>query len=380
MTSHKAGDPLEGPLGLVLSGGGARGAFQVGVWEVLRTHDEFNTPLVISGSSAGSINGYLIAHGLSPSELLEFWLGLAKDPPVRANRGLIAQLLDYRALLDLVGGSLRQLLHQKRLPSPVNVIAESLELFVTHHIDDMTQALEHTDSAHLFDTGALTRHLERATQGRKVSQDIKLAINAVDVQSGGVVRYVTGSTRHHANSNQQSYVPCKVISLDMIAASSAIPLLFNQVQVGPRHLWDGGVLVNTPIAPAVALGASRILPVLVSPKPAAHGTSFDSSLGHAVERLADTVLENAYNADRKLLLVRNRLIELEKELLAAERHPAPSGLEQVHLYEPIRPPEAGFDAGSYLCFEAQALRRMYEAGKEAAQSWLAGKPQRDALC
>ena len=61
-------------LGLVLSGGGARGAFHVGVYERLLEDPRFaDGPTVISGTSAGGINAALIAAGKSPRELLQFW-------------------------------------------------------------------------------------------------------------------------------------------------------------------------------------------------------------------------------------------------------------------------------------------------------------------
>src|SRR2546423_813577 len=73
-------------LGLVLSGGGARGAFQVGVYERLLRDPRFaNGPAVISGTSAGAINGALIAAGRSPRQMMEFWNGVADNPPATAS-------------------------------------------------------------------------------------------------------------------------------------------------------------------------------------------------------------------------------------------------------------------------------------------------------
>src|SRR5438552_13055407 len=70
-------------LGLVLSGGGARGAFHVGVYERLLADPRFtNGPAVLSGTSAGAINAALIAAGKSPREMMRFWNDLADDPPV----------------------------------------------------------------------------------------------------------------------------------------------------------------------------------------------------------------------------------------------------------------------------------------------------------
>src|SRR5213594_124044 len=69
--------------GLVLSGGGARGIFQVGVYERLLEDPRFaEGPAVLSGTSAGGINAALIAAGKSPRQLLQFWKEIADDPPV----------------------------------------------------------------------------------------------------------------------------------------------------------------------------------------------------------------------------------------------------------------------------------------------------------
>src|SRR6476659_5290748 len=82
------------PCGLVLSGGGARGAFQIGAWEVLssQARELADSVTVISGTSAGAINGALIAAGMPPREMLEFWLGIAADPPVMVNEALFRSL------------------------------------------------------------------------------------------------------------------------------------------------------------------------------------------------------------------------------------------------------------------------------------------------
>ena len=75
-----------GTLGLVLSGGGARGAFQVGVYQRLLDDPRFATgPGVLSGTSAGGINAALIAAGKSPREIMDFWHAIAADPPVIAS-------------------------------------------------------------------------------------------------------------------------------------------------------------------------------------------------------------------------------------------------------------------------------------------------------
>lgn len=61
---------------LVLSGGGLFGAWQAGAWSVLSREFE---PELIVGASIGSVNGYLIACGVGPEELMGLW----RDPAFR---------------------------------------------------------------------------------------------------------------------------------------------------------------------------------------------------------------------------------------------------------------------------------------------------------
>jgi hypothetical protein len=61
----------------------------------------------------------------------------------------------------------------------------------------------------------------------------------------------------------------------------------------------------------VALGAEEIVTVLVTHAPVAPSPKPLRSLGEAVERTVDSLLENAYNVDRKLLFARNHIARLE---------------------------------------------------------------------
>jgi hypothetical protein len=164
------------------------------------------------------------------------------------------------------------------------------------------------------------------------------------------------------------YVVVDAITVDMVLASASIPLLFPPVQIGPHLLWDGGLLVNTPLAPAVALGAEEIVAVLVTEPPDPEPGPF-AHFGRAVERTVDSFLENAYNVDRKLLLERNLVGRLQG-----------GPYREVVLYEAVRPVRDGcFNAGSYLYFERRVLAAMHEAGRRAASTWLAAGPRIDRL-
>src|SRR5215831_16563635 len=133
--------------GLVLSGGGARGAFQVGVLERLLQDPDFAPgPVAISGTSAGGINAALLAAGKSPAAMRQFWRDVASDPPVVVNAGLfedalrtIADLLAEDSL-DVFGGgpALRRLVQraQNHVPPRIgSMLALVTEYLLTSRFD-----------------------------------------------------------------------------------------------------------------------------------------------------------------------------------------------------------------------------------------------------
>lgn len=364
--------------GLVLSGGGARGPFQVGVYERLLRDERFGDgPSVLSGTSAGALNAAMISAGLSPQEMLDFWFGLADDPPIRASTTLFESgfvsivrtlgeellRLPFRLPGDLVRYGQRARLYWP--PRPGSLAALALDYALTSRFDLINRFLEGIDEPFLVDTHRMRERLIELFGGPTVPAGKRLAINAVDINTRQVVRYVTGPVPAVPASE---YVVVPAITVDMLMASASIPLLFNPISIGSHLLWDGGLLVNTPLAPAVALGAERIVTVLVT-----EGQDAPEELPHfgrALERTLDAFLENAYNVDRMLLLDRNRLAQFEG-----------SPYREVQLLEAIRPSydRELFSAGSYLDFRRAPMRDMYRAGMRAASDWLTRGPPIDRL-
>jgi predicted acylesterase/phospholipase RssA len=375
-----APDP-ESPIGLVLSGGGARGAFQVGVWKVLREEGMGANPSVISGTSSGAVNAALIAAGRTPDEMLEFWLGLGERPPFVANEAFFRSLLN--AVFDLLLRELQRplgargrdvkalvrMLRTHRVTRSGGLLAGGLEYLFTARFDFLSELLDLVGTAYLFDTTPARERLRRAlgTETLKADPRLKLAINAVDVRTGRPIRIVSAPPRKRSAAAASHYRVVEAITVDMVLASASIPLLCNPVNVRGELLWDGGLLVNTPLAPAVALGARRIIPVLAT----AGGRNTPAGVptfGTAIERLFDAILENAYSVDRKLLLDRN----------AMACAPGDHGLQEVQLFRAVRPASnRTFNAGSYLFFEPTAMRQMYEEGVLAAREWLSAGPELD---
>jgi NTE family protein len=382
LKNRLAPDP-NSPIGLVLSGGGARGAFQVGVWKVLREDPRgmAAAPDVISGTSAGALNGALIAAGLSPDAILEFWIDLARNPPVFANAAFFSSLRS--ALFQLVMREPRRrlalrvrgarilagLARKHRWYRSGGLSALLFEYLLTARFDNVSSVLDDVRTSYLLDTAPMKERLARVLGGNVLRKTrVRLALNTVDVRGGGVLRIVNHPPQKRDGASAAHYRYEPELTVDMILASASIPLLFNPVSVDGQLLWDGGVLVNSPMAPAVALGARRIVPVLVT-KSDDRPRDRVETFGEAVERLVETLLENAYNIDRKLLLARNDL---------AERKAGDEDFSMVQLFRAIRPESSAlFNAGSYLYFEPSALMAMYEAGQRAARAWLAEGPAFD---
>jgi NTE family protein len=365
-------------LGLVLSGGGARGAFQVGVYERLLEDERFaRGPVVISGTSAGAINAALIAAGRTPGEMLEFWLGIADDPPVKASaaffdgvaRALVRLTIEegvrWVTSPDALLGFVRRLRHHLR-PRRGTALALLVEYLLTERFELVSRFLEMIREPYVAETTRLRSRLVDALGGERVaSRGHRVAINAVDARSGQVVRFVTAPA---PVARTPDYIVVEALTADMVLASASIPLLFPPVPIGEHLLWDGGLLVNTPLAPVIALGADEIVTVLVT-EPPDRETGPLPHFGRAVERSVDSFLENAYNVDRKLLHERNRVARLRG---AAYR--------DVCLYEAVRPARGSvFNSGSYLYFERSVIRGMYQAGRQAGAAWLAAGPAVDHL-
>jgi predicted acylesterase/phospholipase RssA len=341
----------------------------VGVYERLLKDARFaRGPVVLSGTSAGAINVALIAAGRSPREMMRFWNSIADDPPVVASPVFFHSLV--RTMLRLSAAELRLWLSAPTMtvlpflrrainhlpPQRGRVLAIIVEYLLTARFELVSKLLEGIREPFVADTARLRERLVAEFDGEVIPHNgHRVAINTVDAHTGRVVRYVTARTRL---TRPPDYIVVDAITVDMIMASASIPLLFPPVEIDGRWLWDGGLLVNTPLAPVVALGADEIVTVLVTEPPDATGGPFPH-FGRAVERTVDAILENAYNVDRKLLLDRNRLAHLES-----------SPYREVTLYDAVRPARD---------FERGVLADMRAAGRRAATAWLAAGPRVDRL-
>lgn len=219
-------------IGLVLSGGGARGAFEVGV--LVYVADALPELLsrirVITGSSVGAVNAaFLASRGLTPEsvhELAALWRGLKVDELVSISH-LSALKMVSAAPLRLIGRGGK---------SPVTGLLDARGLWqVVARETDWPGIARNVDSGRFRAVALVGTDIARG--------EAHVFVDARPVPSR-ISEFVVVPTR---------------IELRHVLASAAIPLLFPPVEADGHWYMDGGVRNNTPLAPALHLGAQSLL-------------------------------------------------------------------------------------------------------------------------
>ena len=208
------GPQVEGQVVLVLQGGGALGAYQLGVYQAL--HEAGVEPDWVIGTSIGAINGAIIAGNAFEDRLprlREFWDKVRLAPSVAPMAGPWASHW-YANLATTIGGIpgffMPRVVPWGGIYAPLGVTAASWY---------RTEPLQDTLS-NLLDLEFLSQNKPRLTVG------------AVGVTSGELEYFDSRGTP---------------IGLEHVMASGALPPAFPAVRVGGAPYWDGGIYSNTPI-------------------------------------------------------------------------------------------------------------------------------------
>ncbi len=227
-----------GGIGLVLSGGGARGAFEAGVLGYvfcdLARRERRTPPLsIIAGTSVGAVNGAFVAsraHDLerSVARLEALWSDLELD-----------DVLDF------------SLKHAIGLPRVL---------------------LGGNEGQGLFDAAALRKLAQDEVDWARLDQNLSrgvlqaLTITATHVTTGRPVVFVQRApdTALPLGLRTRAVVRESRIRVEHVLASAAIPLVFPSVDIDGYLHCDGGLRLNTPMAPAIHCGADRLLVIGVS--------------------------------------------------------------------------------------------------------------------
>jgi NTE family protein len=223
--------------GLVLTGGGARAAYQAGVLKAVR--DILGSPVanpfpIVCGTSAGAINAAALAASAdnftrAVGSLLEFWEHMRCELVYRTDPWRI-----MRSGARWLGALM--LLSRR---NPVSLLDnEPLRLLLEKHLD-LARIQGHIDSGALY----------------------AACVTASGYTSGQSVSFFQGGSGLEGWERNQRIGAAVSLRAEHLLASSALPFLFPAVKVHREYFGDGSMRQIAPVSPALHLGADRVLVV-----------------------------------------------------------------------------------------------------------------------
>ncbi len=237
-------------IGLVCSGGGARGAYEAGVIRYLReelpaaarANVRFD---VLAGTSVGASTACFLAATMHiPDEqgraLAGLWTGLSLEKVFRVD-----------------GESLYSVSRKIWRATRANERPEGWRLYDLFHPEPIENIVRHA-----IDWPRIAANLARGLCSA-------VSVSATRIRDGKTVIFIqrreAGLPRWSRDPYQQ---PVEVVlGPEHALASGAIPLLFRSARVGDEYYCDGFVRQNTPLSPALRLGADRVLILSLRHKP-----------------------------------------------------------------------------------------------------------------
>lgn len=332
--------PDLGQVVLVLQGGGALGAYQLGVYRAL--HAAGIEPDWVVGTSIGAINASLIA-GNAPADRLgrleEFWGRVRHGPLQQAVVGWPMMGPLATNLMTIAAG-----IPSFFVPNPL--------AFCGPHVPLGAEAAGYYDTAPL-----------RATLGELVDFD---RINRRDT------RLTVGAAK--VGTGEMLYFDSRDTALDVrhVMASGALPPAFPAVRIDGDLYWDGGILSNTPVEAVFddhPRRSSIIFAVHVwSPDGSEPGSIHDvmnrqKDVQYASRALSHIARQKQIHRLRHVIAeLALRLPDTERHVPDVERLAGYGCLTRMHVVRLLAEPLAGEDHTKDIDFSRDAIRRRCDAG------------------
>jgi NTE family protein len=282
----------EPKIGLVLPGGGARAAYQVGVLRALARllPKDAPTPFkIITGTSAGSINATALAIHAD-----HFRRGVMRISRVWKNMRV----------------------HQVFRSDALGVTKNGAHWMLAMMLGGLGKYNPHS----LLDRKPLYPLLERSLPCDKIQQAIAaghlhaLGITASSYRTGYSVTFFQGHESIGPWDRERRVGRPAPITIEHLMASSAIPLIFASVKLGNEYFGDGSIRQVAPLSPALHLGAERVLVVGIRKKNSgleAHDSDMNyPTMAEVTGHILNSIFLDSLDTDLERLERINRTISL----------------------------------------------------------------------
>ena len=264
--------------GLVLSGGGAKGAFEIGVWRWLQRTGLDKKITGISGTSVGALNSILFSC-TSLEEAERIWRSVRQEDLTRVNKETLKRVAEIflQALTGAAIGSISApLLMQDMMPM-------TGESFFTQ--EKLSEIVDEVLKSRFPRDRVVFSCLARQSLQQQKEPPAENALQAL----------------HNADYYCLNNRNVKEIS-KIVLASSALPLVYDPVRIHHFEYRDGGCRDNTPCTPLIRSGFRKLIVVHLSER---------GRMDPTVETVGDTVLFHVYPTLRVKHLIDTMLITEE---------------------------------------------------------------------
>lgn len=210
-------------IGLVLAGGGGKGAYFIGVWKALREYGVDKKISAISGTSVGALNGVLFAQG-SYCIAEELWKNIKSNQILK---------LDLKKIMR-------------------NLLYSNISVAISNMIMPVLPILIKTYSKTIFSREGLEDIIENNVNLSLVSSSSRPIYVAAFNTSKLDIEYIKINKRTNEDIKK------------ILLASSALPIIFEQEKIDESYYYDGGIKDNVPIKPLYDEGIRNFIVVHLS--------------------------------------------------------------------------------------------------------------------
>ena len=277
--------------GLILTGGGARAAYQVGVLKAVRELlplPEKNPFQILCGTSAGAINAATLAvfadnFGAAVGNLLEVWENFHVRQVYRSDPVGIARVgARWLAALMLLSRT-----------SPISLLDNSPLAEMLARNLDFGRIQENIDNGCLY----------------------AVSITCSGYSSGQSVSFYQGGPDAEAWERTQRIGAAMPLRVEHLMASAALPFIFPAVKINREYFGDGSMRQIAPISPALHLGADRVLVIssarqIANVEPPRVRGSLYPSVAQIAGHALNSIFLDSLNVDIETLQRINRTISL----------------------------------------------------------------------